>query len=200
MKRLVAAFFMILVGFHNQVRAWEVGPFKGDDPKLPNSGEILPDPGDVISVLTFPVRIYTEVGGALLGQAATNVDVLVRNLGNEAQTAIRNAINTQDKAISDATQNLVKSANDIVDAAHATARYAEREVSSYQDVLSNAEKRVREGKVADAIWHVSTDSWQATNKNAAQLASENQIIAAAGQAVATAYGGPAGARPHMRPG
>lgn len=40
----------------------------------------------------------------------------------------------------------------------------------------------------DAIWHVSTDTWQEANKNAAQLAEENEIIASAGQVVATAYG------------
>ncbi|MGR9438409.1 hypothetical protein ACU8V1_25875 (plasmid) [Rhizobium leguminosarum] len=114
------------------------------------------------------------------------------NIDKETKIAVENAFKAQDKAISDATQNLVKSADDIVDAAHATARYAERQVNSYQEVLSNAERRVREGKVADAIWHISTEGWQETNKNAAQLANENEIIAAAGQAVATAYGGPAG--------
>lgn len=165
-----------------------------------------PDVGNALPKLDFPGVVGTlwpgigpllslakSSGDAVLGQAVANVEILMSNVEKETKIAVENAFKAQDKAIADATQNLVKSVDDIVDAAHATARYAEREVNSYQDVLSNAEKRVREGKVADAIWHMSTDSWQETNKNAAQLASENEIVAAAGQAVATAYGGPAGA-------
>lgn len=74
------------------------------------------------------------------------MDVLVRNVGEEAKRAIQNAINTQDKALSDVAQNLVKSANDIVDAAHATERFAKRQIEGYRDVLSNAERRVRKGR------------------------------------------------------
>ncbi|OYR33003.1 hypothetical protein CES86_5311 [Brucella lupini] len=179
--------------------AWQIGPMKGDDPQLlnlpqlPTLDDIIKNPGEIIKVLTFPAQTFAGAGGAVLGQAAANVDVLVRNVGEEAKRAIQNAINTQDKALSDVAQNLVKSANDIVDAAHATERFAKRQIEGYRDVLSNAERRVREGKVVDAIWHVSTDTWQEANKNAAQLAEENEIIASAGQVVATAYGGPAGA-------
>ncbi len=43
------------------------------------------------------------------------------------------------------------------DAVHASVRYAERTVGGYEDVLSRAEIRAREGKVVDAIWHLGPD-------------------------------------------
>lgn len=123
-----------------------------------------PDVGNALPKLDFPGVVGTlwpgigpllslakSSGDAVLGQAVANVEILMSNVEKETKIAVENAFKAQDKAIADATQNLVKSVDDIVDAAHATARYAEREVNSYQDVLSNAEKRVREGKVADAI-------------------------------------------------
>lgn len=121
-------------------------------------------------------QVAKAVGDTLLSQAVQNLEQFKNNLTSELQVAVANAINNGDKAISDAAMNLTKSTNDIVDAAHAAARYAEREVGSYHEVLSKAERRVREGKVADAIWHYSTDSWQETSKNAAQAAQESEII------------------------
>ncbi|MDO9417966.1 hypothetical protein [Pararhizobium sp.] len=134
-----------------------------------------------------------SAGDSVLVQATENLERVTKDLTNELRTAIDNAVTAQDKAIVDTATNLAKSANDIVDAGQAVARFAEREIEGYDDILTGAEKRVRDGKIADALWHLNTDSWQATNKNAAQLASENEIVAVAAQAAATAWGGPGGA-------
>ena len=40
-------------------------------------------------------------------------------------------------------------------------------VSGYGDVLSNADSRLRAGKVGDAIWHLGADKLRADNENAA---------------------------------
>lgn len=145
------------------------------------------------SAVEFLQGVAQGSGDPLLSRAAQNLDQFKKAISDEAQAAIDNAVKAQNKATSDVAQNLIKSANDIVDATAAVARYGEREVSGTIDVLSQAQQRVREGKVVDAMWHISTDSWQNTNKNAAQLAEENEIVSVAGQAVASAYGGPAGA-------
>ena len=46
---------------------------------------------------------------------------------------------------------------DAVDAAKAIGKFAERQVSGTFDTLSDAERRVREGKIVDAVWHQATD-------------------------------------------
>lgn len=129
----------------------------------------------------------------LLSLAAQNLDQFKKTVSKDAQIAIDTALKAPEKATSDVAKNLIKSANDIVDATNAIARYAERELSGTVSTLSKAQQRLRDGKVVDAIWHISTDTWQQTNKNIAQLTEENEIFAVAGQAAATAYGGPAGA-------
>ncbi|WP_438391203.1 hypothetical protein [Caballeronia sp. DA-9] len=126
-------------------------------------------------------------------QAAANLQAFEKVLPKDMQIAIANTLRFGDKAVSDVAMNLAKSANDVVDAAHAAARFAEREGHSQAETLTNAEQRIRDGKVVDALWHYGTEGAQATDKNAAQAAQENELLATAAQAVATAYGGPAGA-------
>lgn len=141
----------------------------------------------------FINEIAEAARDGLLKQAALNLNQFNENIKREYQKAIDIALSTKDKALIDTVSNLAKTANDIVDAANATARFADSQIKSSQEILSNSDARLRDGKVVDAIWHISTDSWQHTNKNAAQAAQESEIVKAAGQAVATAYGGPAGA-------
>lgn len=97
------------------------------------------------------------------------------------------------KAIDDVARNAVKSANDIVDAGKAVERFVEYQVHGVGDSLSNAEKRIREGKIVDAAWHLGTDPYKHTEEGAAKAAQESQLINAAGQTAASFYGGPAGA-------
>ncbi|RWX40250.1 hypothetical protein EHH54_13000 [Rhizobium leguminosarum] len=139
------------------------------------------------------LRALADSGDPTLRQAARNADEFVSKLKGEAKAAIDQALDASDQATKDAARNLVKSANDIVDAAKAVGRFAERQVGGYSQVFSAAQRRIREGKVADAIWHIGTGPAQNTNKNAAQLMQENELVAQAAAAAATAYGGPAGA-------
>lgn len=145
------------------------------------------------SAVDFLLDVAQSSGDPLLLLAAHNLDQFKKTVTEEAQTAINNALKASSASASDAAKNFIKSANDIVDATNAIARYAEREVSGTVDVFTVAQQRIRDGKVVDAIWHISTDTWQHASKNAAQLAEENEIFAVAGQAAATAYGGPTGA-------
>ncbi len=79
------------------------------------------------------------------------------------------------------------------DAAHAIGYYIERQGQGAGKTLSNAERRIREGKVVDAIWHLSTEPLQHTSENAAQATQESAYLNTVAQVAATAYGGPAGA-------
>ncbi len=156
----------------------------------------LPDPTTPPSLTEIPG--LKDLPGAAevdqsLRQAAKNADEFVDGLTDEGKEAIDQALKAGDRAVSDTARNLVKGANDIVDAAEAIGRFAERQVNSIPEVYSDAERRIREGKVGDAIWHIGTDNLQNTNKSAAQLAQESQLVAQAAQLAAATYGGPAGA-------
>ncbi len=126
-------------------------------------------------------------------QARAEAQDFIDRLPYEAAKAVEDAINSADKSVSDTAKTLVKAADDIVDAGAAVVRFSERELRAYPDMLSGAEKRFREGKVVDAIWHLGTDRARATEENAGRLVQENEIVAVAVQAAAGFYGGPAGA-------
>jgi hypothetical protein len=112
---------------------------------------------------------------------------------NTGKKAIDDVLRNSTKAVDDVARNAVKSANDIVDAGKAVERFVEYQVQGVGDSLSDAEKRVREGKIVDAAWHLGTDPYKHTEEGAAKAAQESQLINAAGQAAASFYGGPAGA-------
>lgn len=144
---------------------------------VPNSSVFVPDP--------------RETTGEIFGAAGDSLE-FISNLPEESAEAIKQALSNVDKAVSDAAKILFKAADDIVDAGSAISRFVERQIAATPEILSAAEQRVREGKVVDALWHLSTDQAQATNNNAMQLAQENEYIAATAQAAAGFYGGPAG--------
>ena len=153
-------------------------------------------PSDVIKA-AFPgvgpiLDAAQNSGDQNLVAAAQNLAMIGAKLDKETQTAISNALTNPAQGIKDAVQTHIKAANDIVDAVHASARYAERTVSGYQDVLTKAESRIREGKVVDAIWHIQTDALKTDNENAAKLMQESEVARQAAQGAASAYGGPAG--------
>jgi hypothetical protein len=126
-------------------------------------------------------------------QSFSDLVQLKGNLPDELQKGIVAAVGGANKAQSENVQELVKSASQIVDATHAIYRFAVRQVNSYGVVLTKAQQRLRDGKVVDALWHLNTDQWQETNKNAAQAAEESAVLSELGQAGASIYGGPAGA-------
>ena len=79
------------------------------------------------------------------------------------------------------------------DAGKAIERFVENEIHGIGDTISDAEKRVREGKVVDAFGHFATDPAKHVEKNAAEAATESNILRTVGAVAASAYGGPGGA-------
>ncbi|ESX63855.1 hypothetical protein X759_33270 [Mesorhizobium sp. LSHC420B00] len=146
--------------------------------------------------VAFPASIAINeaakaTGDQTLVASVLSFEALGTKLDRETQTAIKNALTNPSQAVKDAAQTQLKAANDAVDAIQASARYAEREARGYQDVLSAAERRAREGKVVDAIWHLGTDKLRVESDNAAQLMQESEVARTTAQGVASSYG-PAG--------
>jgi flavin-binding protein dodecin len=134
------------------------------------------------------------VAGEKAGQDVVNTGKkAVSDTVNSGKKAIDDILSNAQKAVDDVVWNAVKGANDIVDAGKAAGRFVEHQVRGAKESLSDAEKRVREGKIVDAAWHLGTDPYKNTEEGAAKAAQESALINAAGQAAASFYGGPAGA-------
>lgn len=117
---------------------------------------------------------------------------------------VQQAAEQAKKLKSDVEWNLQKAAKDTVaetgrvasglgDAAEAIGRFLDNQVRSIGPALTNAERRLREGKVVDALWHLSTEPTQSTSRNAALAVQESAYLNTVAQVAATAYGGPQGA-------
>lgn len=128
-----------------------------------------------------------ENTGTQLGNALEHIDRWVRtgNCGGDI-------CDTLGKAIKDTHAEGKRTVENLEDAADATAKFVERQINGLDNSLSDAEKRLREGKVVDALWQFATDSIENTDENAAKLAQESKYIRAVGQVAAGAYGGPGG--------
>lgn len=194
---------------------------KIDLPKLPDptKKEFWEKPGNYLlpQVLLIPevnkavTQAVEQVGTAVLTTAKTVANDTVRTLIN----AQRDVITTIEKAGSDTVKSIEKvgkdatatylkawkdtaeqarqSLNDAAEAAAAVKRYQERELEAKIRAANNAIRRVNEGKFLDAAWHIGTEQLQATEENYFKATQESTLISAAGQAAATAYGGPGGA-------
>lgn len=132
-------------------------------------------------------------GVPYLNSAAQNMAAIGTKLDKETQTAISNALTNPTKGIRDAAQTALKASNDTIDAAAAAARYGERTISGTGEIFSDAEVRLREGKVVDAVWHLGTDRMRLENDNAAKLMQESEVARQIAKQAAAFYGGPAGA-------
>jgi hypothetical protein len=160
----------------------------------------VPGPGDVKPTDVLPIGGLKELidaagrsGDSTLKSAAQNLQALGDKFDKETKTAISNALTNPAQGVKDAVNTHVKAANDFVDAVRASVRFAERAVRGYREVLSENEKRVREGKVVDAIFSIQVDALRSENENAAQFMQESETARQAAQALASTYGGPAGA-------
>ena len=117
----------------------------------------------------------------------------VQDVGKNAEKGIQDIARALDKAGKDTEAETARAGKNVEEAVAASGRYLERQAQGVGNTLSDAEIRLREGKVIDAIWHSAIDPIKYTEKNASQAALESSIIRTVGQTAATAYGGPGGA-------
>lgn len=131
----------------------------------------------------------TNEGTAKVTEVAKGVTKVVVYLSDAAENARKEtelALKKTEKLTSDA----IKEATGV---AKTLKRYEERQLGGYGDTLSSLERRVKDGKLMDAVWHGAVDPLRGTSKNAAISTQENKYVAIAGAIAASTYGGPAGA-------
>jgi hypothetical protein len=122
-----------------------------------------------------------------------SVEKGAHDAGKTLEKAAQDTGKALEKATQDTGKTIEKAGQDVGTAGVAIARFVERELKGVGESLSAAEKRIREGKFVDAMWHLGTDQIKHTEANAAKAAQESNIIRTVGQVAATAYGGPGGA-------
>jgi len=117
----------------------------------------------LLGCLTQPAEARIHIGGSV-GKVLRHIDKEKNRAGKNLEEAVR-----------------------------VTGKTIERQAHSVGDAAKSAEKRVREGKPIDAVWHFHTDTLKATGKNALKATQESSALRMAGQIGATAAFGPAGA-------
>lgn len=121
-----------------------------------------------------------------IAKAGTDTRETIAKAGTDTREAVA-------KAGTDTRVAVVKGAEDLGTAGATIARYVERQLKGFGQTVRDADKRVREGKIVDALWHAAIDPWKNTEHNAALATQESDIVRTVGQVAATAYGGPGGA-------
>ena len=134
-----------------------------------------------------------ETVGKVAGDAIHEAGIGLANLERESRRISGQIDKNVRKSSGDVGLQLKRSQKDIGDAVTAVYRFELHQVQEQPHVLQKAEKRFREGKFVDAIWHMSTDPLQVSEQNAADAAMESSVLSTVGSVSASVYGGPEGA-------
>lgn len=141
-----------------------------------------------------------------LGDISTAVSEVTTKLNTELKNGVQDTIGTvtTGQPQGDIAKTAVKAGDDIIaqagrdvenvgDAVDATGNFITNQIESTQQSLSDNEKRLREGKMVDAIWHVALDPVRNAEDNLAIAVSDSSLCNNIATASASIYGGPQGA-------
>jgi hypothetical protein len=146
----------------------------------------------VTKAATNTVETVTKPLGPI-GEVATAAVKIQGNIIVETTVLAGNVTNTVDKAVGDTGAELKRAGKNSEEAVSAIKNYVANQATGTVDTLSNAAKRLRQGKVADAFWHLAVDPYKTTESAAYQAAAESSIVNTVGSVAASVYGGPQGA-------
>lgn len=156
---------------------------KTKTPKIPDPvktvGDVINSTGKTLGEVTGNV---VRVTGDALHDTGKTIEIAHSNTA----TAIR-------KAGDDTGAEVRRAGKNIEEAAVAIRKYTERTVKGYTESLTDAERRVREGKVLDVLFHLAIDPIRNDEKNLALATQESTLVDATARTAASVYGGPQGA-------
>jgi hypothetical protein len=116
-----------------------------------------------------------------------------RDVRKETGKTVHNLVKESGKGVQNVANETVKVGPHVIDFGTAVINYTGNTVTSYQNVIKDAGKRVAEGKLADALFHVALDPLRNEEKNLFKLTQESSLAKSMGAIAASAYGGPSGA-------
>ncbi len=114
------------------------------------------------------------------------------DIGIEAMKTGDNIVKNFDKFYNDSLDETDRFGKNLEELVQAVVHASEDELDSAMQNMSDAEKRIGEGKIIDAVWHTAVDPAKGTSKNWATAATNSSYLNTVGQSVATVYGGGAG--------
>jgi hypothetical protein len=148
------------------------------------------DTGNAIEKGTHDTGNAIEKGAHDTGNA---IEKGAHDTGNAIEKGTHDTGNAIEKGTHDTGKTIEKAVQDTGKAGETVYKFGVRQIEAIGDSVSDADKRLKEGKFVDAIWHFTTDQLKHTEENAGKAAQESDLVRVAGQIAASAYGGPGGA-------
>ena len=115
------------------------------------------------------------------------------NVNREVGVALDNTGREMGRAVSNIQDEALRVGPNTLDFAKAMGKFVERQVSGTAEVLHDANNRIIEGKLADALFHLALDPLKIQEEALFKATQESGWINSAGAITANAYGGPGGA-------
>lgn len=141
---------------------------------------------------TLPGELWDEIS-AILEPIRKEIERGIKNTGKEAEIFGQNLSKNLEKGVQDLGKQLERDTQNLGEAISVSVTFVDDQIKSYGKTLSNAEKRLLEGKIIDAVWHLSTDSFKSTDDDLAKSVQNSSLLNTIASAAAAIYGGPAGA-------
>jgi hypothetical protein len=148
------------------------------------------DAGHAVEKATDDTGHATEKAAHDTGDA---VEKATDDTGHTLEKAAHDVGNTAEKATHDTGKTVEKAVHDGGDTVVALVDFTGHTWDSTRIAVGDAAKRVQEGKIVDAIWHLSTDPLKSGEANTFKMVEQSNVIRVAGQIAASVYGGPGGA-------
>lgn len=139
------------------------------------------------------VRDSVEAAGDIAHNVVKEVGNAGENVASEVSSAGKSTAKVVEKAATDIYAEAGRGVKNVEELGVAVAKYVERVGTDHVHLISDAERRIREGKLADALWHAAIDPVKDQEGRAAKLAQESSLANTIGATAASAYGGPSGA-------
>jgi hypothetical protein len=147
-----------------------------------------------------PVRIIRDVHVAAAGVVADGGRAVLKGTGRglndifrEGSTAATNIRREGGRLGTNVWRETVRTGENLGDVGTALYRYGVGWVEGTGKKLSNAERRIREGKIFDALFHLAYDPLVLQEKLADQALNDSKYLNTIAATAATAYAGPNGA-------
>jgi hypothetical protein len=160
--------------------------------------------GCVEKAITKPVTdVITGASNAVnqgVSFTFTTISQATIDIAKTIKKAFDDTVRTVDITIGDINNNVQKAGSDTVaevgrfgrgveTAGASLVKFAQSNVEGSIDSFATAERRVREGKVVDALWHQALDPIQVAEKSAGEAVLESEYLRTVGQVAASVYGG-----------
>lgn len=127
----------------------------------------------------------TEIAINQAGKITNNITVVTTD-------ATKDISKTLSKAGEDAIKETGRIPNHIIDVGNATVNYVSSIGSSTITTITDAEQRIKQGKLVDAFFHLALSPLQAQEEAAFKATQDSGWINSIGAVAASAYGGPGG--------